>query len=161
MPSTYTPIATTTLGSSAATITLNSIPSTYTDLVMVFRGNNDAGANRAGYIRFNSDSGTNYSYTLVQGDGSSAGSGRDSNIAQSFFANVLGDNTMAIVQVMNYANTTTNKTFLSRGSSASTVAQAIVGLWRSTSAINTITLSLNASNYASGTTVTLYGVKSA
>lgn len=161
MPSTYTPIATTTLGSSAATITFSSIPSTYTDLVMIFRGNNDASANRAGYIRFNSDSGTNYSYTLVQGDGSSAGSGRDSNIAQSFFANVLGDNTTAITQVMNYANTTTNKTFLSRGSSSSTVVQAIVGLWRSTAAINTITLSLNASNYASGTTVTLYGVKSA
>lgn len=161
MASTYEPIATTTLGTSAATITFSSIPSTYTDLIMVFRGNNDAGANRAGYIRFNGDSGTNYSYTLVQGDGSSAGSGRDSSIAQSFFANVLGDNTTAITQIMNYNNTTTNKTFVSRGSSASAVVQAIVGLWRSTSAINSITLSLNASNYASGTIVTLYGIKAA
>lgn len=161
MPSTYEPVATTTLGTSAATITFSSIPNTYTDLIMVFRGNNDAGANRAGYIRFNGDSGTNYSYTLVQGDGSSVASGRDSNIAQSFFANVLGADTVAITQIMNYAKTTTFKTFLSRGNSASTVTQAIVGLWRSTSAINSITLSLNANNYASGTNVTLYGVKSA
>ena len=53
--STYTPIATTTLGS-AGTITFSSIPSTYTDLVIVLNGNGSrvAGTDDTG-LRLNSD----------------------------------------------------------------------------------------------------------
>ena len=39
--------------------------------------------------------------------------------------------------------------------------ETTVGLWRSTAAINTITLSANADTFAAGTTATLYGIKAA
>ena len=38
MPATYEPIASTTLGASAAAIEFTSIPGTYTDLVVVLQG---------------------------------------------------------------------------------------------------------------------------
>jgi len=55
MPKTYEPIATTTLGSNQTTITFSSIPSTYTDLVIV----SNMGTTTASYpfIRFNGDTG--------------------------------------------------------------------------------------------------------
>lgn len=161
MPKTYDPIQSHTLASNQATVTFTSISSNFTDLVIVFRGNNTSGGNRAGTIIFNSDTGANYSATFIQGDGSNATSSRESNLNTGYFANVLNDNTTAIVQIQNYSNTTTNKTFISRGSSPSTVVQARVGLWRSTSAITSITLGLNADTYAAGSTFTLYGIKAA
>lgn len=161
MPATYEPIATTTLSTSATDITFSAIPATYTDLVLVFRGNNTSAGNRAGYLQFNSDTGSNYSSTYIQGDGSSAASARASSATQALFGNVLNDDTTTIIQIQNYSNTTTYKTFLSRANSASTVVQAFVSLWRSTSAITSIKLYLNADNFASGTIATLYGIKAA
>jgi len=65
---------------------------------------------------------------------------------------------------MDYANTTTNKTVLIRYSTniaSSQSANARVGLWRSTSAINYIRLETNASPqvFETGSIFTLYGVK--
>lgn len=160
MAVTYENIATQTLGNAATTVTFSSIPSTYTDLILIIRGNNTSSGNRAGYIQFNGDTATNYSYTFIQGDGSSAASSRASSQAQAQFSNVLNDNTNSIIQVQNYSNTTTNKTFLARGNSPSTVVQAFVGLWRSTAAINSIAIFLNADQWASGSNFTLYGIKS-
>ena len=74
--STYTPIATTTLGSAATSYTFTSIPSTYTDLVLV--GNLSSSSNTNISIRIYSDSGTNYSNTYltgVNGTGASSASG--------------------------------------------------------------------------------------
>lgn len=158
---TYTLISSTTLNTATATVTFSSIPATYTDLVLVFRGNNTSSGNRAGYIRFNGDSGNNYSYTAIQGDGASANFSSTWNVAQGVFSNVLNDNTLAIINIQDYSNTTTNKSFISRGNSASTVVQAIVGLWNSTAAINSIVFSLNADSYASGSTFRLYGIEAA
>jgi len=75
--STYTPIATTTLGSSATSYTFTSIPSTYTDLVIVaqIKGDTTTYLN----LRFNGDTGSNYSRTTLSGNGSTASSERRSN----------------------------------------------------------------------------------
>jgi len=60
MPSTYTPIATNTLASVSTGVTFSSIPSTYTDLVLVINYRLDGtGTGAAGALRFNSDSGSN------------------------------------------------------------------------------------------------------
>jgi hypothetical protein len=62
---------------------------------------------------------------------------------------------------MNYSNATTYKTALAR-TSEDGVAAAYVGLWRSTSAITSITIDKGSSdNFASGSTFTLYGIKAA
>ena len=162
MPSTYTPIATQTLGSTVSSVTFSSIPSTYTDLVLVCSPLTTAGA--AVQIRFNSDTGTNYSRTFINGNGSSAGSQQASNLDQNSIS-YSGANTTpyaVITQFMNYSNTTTNKTYLSRSNSASDEVITYVGLWRSTAAISTILLFPSSSgSFTSGSTFTLYGIKAA
>lgn len=169
LPSTMTPIATTTLGSAAAAITFSSIPSTYTDLVLVC--NIASTSSNTLFIRFNGDTGTNYSATRLYGSGTAAGSDRDTNASYGLLTNyayptsTLG-NTTEIVSIMNYSNSTTYKTFLSRANAAGAGVDAIVGLWRATpAAINSISLSTNGfagtTTISSGSNVTLYGVKAA
>jgi hypothetical protein len=159
MPSTYTPIATTTLGSAASSVTFSSISGSYTDLVLV--------ANYTGSIsdqfiniQFNSDSGSNYSNTNLFGDGSSATSNRNSNataVRAAFYGSAQSN---FIANLMNYSNTTTNKTVVSRDNT-NTFVVSRVNLWRSTSAITSMVLAMSSGNIASGSTFTLYGVKSA
>lgn len=162
MPATYEPIATTTLGSAASTITFSSIPSTFTDLRIVMIGTAQSASFLAGLVRFNSDTGSNYSYTWMYGDGSAAGSGRASNQTTINLINWTSINSttpgLLTFDVLSYAGST-NKTILGTGSNdqnGSGSVERVVGLWRSTSAINTITLS-NA--FGTGFTATLYGIK--
>jgi hypothetical protein len=156
--STYTPIASQTLGSAAASVTFSSIPQGYTDLVIVQSSQTSAG----GYTRitFNSDTGSNYSNTQVYGSGTTAGTSRTSSLSYM----QTGYNTASvqvghIYQIMNYSNSTTYKTALTRWNDTSDTVGASVGLWRSTSAINSITLTQGSGNYNSGSTFSLYGIQ--
>lgn len=165
MPATYEPIATTTLGSAAATITFSSIASSWTDLRVVFVGTATAATGLR--AQFNSDTGTNYSRTSLLGDGSAVYSQRGTNIA--FISLGINDNlsttipTMRTMDIFSYAGST-NKTVLTNestdlnGSGASTVA---VQLWRNTGAITSISLNVSGTTIAAGSTATLYGIKNA
>jgi hypothetical protein len=164
MASTYTPIATTTLGSAASSYTFSSIPSTFTDLVLILNGYASTGDNLV--MRFNGDTGTNYSYTGVWGNGTSALSGRQSNGSSMILDYNSDFNSAAITpnrtQIMNYSNTTTYKTCLMRQDNTSRSAEAGVGLWRSTAAINQIQiLFTGATTMSAGFTLTLYGILAA
>jgi hypothetical protein len=167
MSVTYDSIASTTLTSSASTITFSSIPSTYTDLIIVFQCTASS-ANMNFDFRVGNgtvDSGTNYSGTYLVGAGS-ASSTRLSNqdtmrSGQNCFIRTSGDVFQCITQFMNYSNTTTNKTVIHRLANANqSVVETSVSLWRSTSAINIITLgSFGSATMAAGTTATLYGIR--
>lgn len=160
--STYTPIATTTLGSAASSVTFSSISGTYTDIVLVISGKYTASTDASPTIRFNSDSSTNYSVTGIDGNGSSASSFRLSNQTEALVGSMSGEQSVSIVQVMNYSNTTTYKTTISRGNNPSNRVRSYVNLWRSTSAINRIDIYTNDPNtYATGSTFTLYGIQAA
>jgi hypothetical protein len=160
MASTYEPIATTTLGSDTTTITFSSIAGTYTDLIIA--GNGIASSDAGISVRFNSDTGSNYSYTYIYGDGTSAVSGRDTNQGFASGGRLGVNGATSLFHIMNYANTSTYKTMLSRGSNAAVLTIAVVSLWRSTSAITTIALTRgNGGNFATGSTFTLYGIKAA
>lgn len=164
--STYSTIATTTLGSAQASYTFSSIPSTYTDLVCVISAAmTPNGADLA--IRFNGDTTTNYSDTILYGTGSAAGSYRESNTNRpllNFYggpSTTLG-NSVIIVNIFNYANTTTYKTSISRANNGNGGVDACVQMWRSTAAINSVTIvSANANNIATNSTLTLYGIAAA
>ena len=116
---TYEPISTTTLGSAVTSFNFNSIPSTYTDLRLVLV----ATANSTQiYPRFqvNSDTGTNYSFTRLRGDGTTASSA--ANTSQTAVG-ILWDGgatstrpSLGTVDLFSYAGST-NKTFLITGSS--------------------------------------------
>jgi hypothetical protein len=158
MPSTYEPIATQTLGSTASSVTFSSIPSTYTDLILVNNFTNTGIAYMI--LQFNSDTGSNYSCTSLSGNGTTPSSNTYSNEAYLNLTSSSG-NQMTIVQIQNYSNTTTFKTYLSRYGNASVETTAFVGMWRNTAAINSVTVKLNLNSFAIGTTFTLYGIKAA
>jgi hypothetical protein len=165
MAITYEPIATTTLGSAAASVTFSSISSAFTDLVLICNYATSLDATESVYIQFNGDTGTNYSSTDLVGDGSSAASYRTSNanyvrIGGRALGTSNSSNT-SIVNIMNYSNTTTNKTFLNRNGIPSLGTVATVGLYRSTSAITSILVAGNGQNLSTGSTFTLYGIASA
>ncbi len=157
---TYEPIATTTLGSATNTITFSSISGSYTDLILVVSGYMTAGGNN--YIRFNNDSGTNYSYTRLIGYSGGTLSDRFSN--QTQFEGTVGtsQSSTQIYHIMNYSNSTTFKTTMMRENNNSSAVAAQVILYRSTSAINRVDIIGAISNtFVAGSTFTLYGIAAA
>jgi len=167
---TYEAIATNTLASATSSVTFSSIPSTYTDLVLVLSDLKSGTSSNSICVRYNSDSGTNYSYTIITGTGSVAQSARGSNINHSFFGgyNIGVDPTypsVVVGHIMNYANTTTYKTGLSRYSidrpGFNGETQAIVNVWRSTAAITSVTVATFTGNWSIGSTFSLYGIAAA
>jgi hypothetical protein len=174
MASTYEPIAKTILTGSASSITLSSIPSTYTDLILIIRGV-AGGSVEADKLWLNNDTSALYSNTRLI-NGNSAGTGgspvsyRSSNANNISLQSVVGFSGgdyggYFIYQFQNYANTTTFKTFLARTnlqrSDGGSEVGAAVCLYRSTSAINQITFAGILANLAAGTSLELYGIKAA
>ena len=177
MASTYTPIATQTLGSDSNYITFSSIANTYTDLIVVVNGKSTTtGAASDCYVRLATgggsvDTGNNYSTTRVQGDGFNPFSSRTTNQSLAQAGGVpaatagANDRGANIFQFMNYANTSIYKTFITRGNSTASnqsygSASLDVSLWRNTGAITSIQFITNG-NFATGSTFTLYGIKAA
>jgi hypothetical protein len=165
MPATYEPIASTTLGSNAATVTFDNIPGTYTDLILVGRFGIQDGKLTEVYSRFNSDTGTNYSVTELWGNGSATGSTRASNSNLGAF--IGGSDATAtnvvLLHVFSYANTNVNKTTLSVSASPGRGVSRNVSLWRSTAAITRMDISRNfaANDIVAGSVWSLYGIKAA
>jgi len=163
--STYTPLSTQTLSASATSVTFTGIPQTYTDIVAVLNMKATSGSTSGVGMRFNNDSASNYSFTYLNGNGSTAVSARNSNqagisVGPTNFAITEAANTFSpsVVHIQNYANTTTNKTAISRGNNAANGVAATVGLWRNTAAINRIDFYMFAGNFDTGSTFTLYGI---
>ncbi len=163
MPDTSTEvaIATTTLGSAATSITFSSIPQTYTDLRLVLVGTTTVAD--AIFLRYNGDTGTNYSRTVLQGDGSTAASSRQTSENLIYLTRTNLDTTLPQlfeIDIFSYAGST-NKTCLvasSQDKNGSGVVVREVGLWRNTSAINEVSLNSFSSTFKVGTTATLYGI---
>ena len=167
MPSTYTPIASTILSSNASDVTFSSISGSYTDLVcVVFGASTTAGSSTNGLRwQINGDTGSNYSETALTGDGSTATSSRSTS-ATDIGAGTLTQTSAGyfatnIIHFMNYSNTTTYKTMLTRNGAASVATAANVSLWRSTSAISSIKFYRLTDQLKAGSTFTLYGIASA
>lgn len=156
---TYVALDTQVLTSSAASVTFSSIPQGYTDLIIVGNVTPTAGTETI-CLRFNGDTGANYSFTYLYGNGSAAASGRATNtsfaLAGLVSASEMGNFT---AHVMNYSNSSTYKTVLDRRNLAGLGAFADVSLWRSTSAITSLTLfPENSRIFQAGSTFTVYGI---
>lgn len=160
MTATYDCIATTTLGSDAASITFSNISGSYTDLVVVMNGRN-ASQNDNWRFTLNDDNGSTYSYTSLVGNGSTASSSRSPNANPMYIGGIsTGNIGTNIAHINNYSNTTTFKTVISRSGAADNNASAWVNMWRSTNAITKIKIDCGTGNLASGTSATIYGIKS-
>jgi hypothetical protein len=156
------------LNASAASVTFSNIPqSGYTDLKVVFSGRDGTALIYGdGVIRFNGDTGSNYSRIRLNGDGSGAGSasqtttyigGWNSNGANStantfcsfemYVPNYLSSNQKSVsIDCVVENNATTAYQFL------------IAGLWTGTAAINQVSIVNPSSSFVAGTTASLYGL---
>lgn len=165
---TYVPIATQTLGTAAATVTFSSIPGTYTDLVLVINARGTTVATSTSVYCTTNVTGTNYSSTWLVGNGSTAASSRYTTLAQCYLgyisaaSNPTGSFGTITAHFMNYSNTTTNKTIISRGNVVEAEVDAYVSLIRSMSALTSITLvEGGGNNFLAGSSFTLYGIAAA
>lgn len=162
---TYEAIATTTLGSSTATVTFSSIPSTYTDLVVSI-AITGLSVQETPKMYFNGDTSSLYSTTFLDGAGSVI-SNRTTNQG-SFYGigaynsgNPTGVSSI-LININNYSNTTTYKSMLARNAAATLSTTTTVGLYRSTSAVSSISFIVHGgATYSAGSTFSLYGIKAA
>ena len=154
---TYTPLATVTLGTAAASVTFSSIPATYRDLRIVIAGTTSGGVNTG--LRFNGDTGNNYTGLLMYGTGSSAASGTYGAGSFAYFGALWTTVGNTTVDIMDSSATDKHKTLISRYSTSANEVGAMAARWASTSAITSVTvLTASAATYSTGTTFSLYGV---
>lgn len=153
---TYDLLDSTTLSSSASSVTFSSIDQSYRDLIVVVSGTNATGAQT---LRFqaNGDTGSNYNSVRMDGNGSSASSlalSAQDNVQLAVFGTTQA---VAITHIMDYSATDKHKTLLARGDRADDRTRATAGRWASTSAITSITL-YGSNSYNFDATFSLYGV---
>lgn len=168
MASTYTPIATNTIsGNSTSSITFSSIPNTYTDLIIVSSVGSTDGVYSL-YAQFNNDTASNYTFTYLYSNGTSAISGRSSStvgVTSGFYVTPgTTINNINILNIMNYSSTSSYKTTIARSNTTTSPypgTETSSSLWRSTSAINTVRLFVQAGYFLAGSQFTLYGIKGA
>lgn len=170
MPSSRYLISSQTLGSSAASVTFSSIPATYTDLVLKWSARSDT-ATTSCILTFNSDTATNYSSTYVYGDGTNAVSGRDTSVAninELIYSNATGSTANTFTNMEMYLPSYTasqNKpisvaTVLEYNSASNPIVGAGAHLWRNSAAITSLTIGFsNSTNFVSGSSFYLYGLK--
>ena len=172
MANTYQLIASNTLSSAAASVTLSSIPGTYTDLLLRITTRVDRAIVGAHNCRLtvNGSSTSDYSQTNLAEFGVTINSTRASaeafittpSTANSSTANTFSSNEFYFP---NYAGST-SKTLsvfdvIENNSTANFESQISVkaGLRSNTAAITSITLDTNGYNYLSGSSFFLYGIK--
>lgn len=159
MTITYEQIATTTTSGSQTSVTFSSIPSTYTDLIVIISAS--VSSDNPVAIKLNNDTGSNYSATQVYASSGGASSYRETNQSTVNVMYLQSNPSTNILQINSYANSSTYKTIIARGGSNDLV-RAGSFLWRSTSAISTIQFSVGGGAYfANGSVLTIFGLAAA
>jgi len=163
---THIKIASQTLSSNTASVTFSNLPKNYTDLILQVNYSLTV-SNSSLFIRLNGDTGSNYSHVRVSSTGSAASSGRGNNANQArITADVTaqGSSTRQTItlNLMNYSNNTTYKTWLNRYNSEGGV-EAYTGLWRNTNPITSLEIKGfdGTAIIQSGSIFTLYGIEAA
>lgn len=165
IPGDFVSIATTTLGSNNSSVTLSSIPSTYTHLQLrVFTGSTTAASTIR--MQFNSDTAANYSSHYIIGNGTVAESAAQSSaswiLAQDYTGGGLTTSpAVLIIDILDYKDTNKYKTtrqLVGYDANGSGILGLGSGNWRSTSAITSITLSQATASLLSGSSFALYGI---
>lgn len=166
LPTSFESIATTTVGAGGtSSVTFSSIPSTYTHLQIRMMPLNSSGGAvdvTAQVGNGSVDTGTNYNWHYLAGFGSSAGAGAFTSTSNISVGNSFTSSGGSVVDILDYANTNKNKTVRTLTGYDSNSAGQITfysGLWRSTSAINIITLTPGSGNFSQYSHFALYGIK--
>lgn len=158
MPQTYDSIASTTLSSPSSSVTLSSIPSTFTDLVLIINAKSSSGDF---YPRMTLGSASLSRQYLIANAIGTAGA----NLSQDDY--IVGENLVYasgflatfVMHFMDYSNTTTFKPIIVRSNNPSRGTELLLCGCLSTSAINSIVI--YGGSFDTGTTFSLYGIKAA
>lgn len=157
-------IATVTVSTAVSSISFTSIPSTYRHLQLRANAAASAAANIS--IQFNGDTGTNYSYHFLEGNGatvSAGGSGGSTYIVGPVVTNTASSFTGMVIDVLDYKDTNKNTTLRSlsgadlNGSSNWLTFNS--GAWFNTAAINSISITVSGATFAANSHWALYGIK--
>ena len=161
-------IATSIIGAGgASSVTFSSIPSTYSHLQIRFMAT--AASTATGVLlQINSDTGTNYARHSLYGNGSSAAAtaatSTSSPYIQSYGADTTTTNpTVAVVDILDYANTNKYKTIrvlTGTDKNGSGAIEFNSMLWLNTNAITNLAV-YGTSNFAQYSHFALYGIKAA
>ena len=167
----YDAIGTAVVGAGGATdVTFSSIPQTYKHLQIrgISRDNRASTANSV-LIRVNGDTGSNYAFHRLIGDGSTPSASGLATQTEAYAyiepcasstSNIFGT---GIIDVLDYTNTNKTKVFRTFGSNDQNGSGFITlysGLWNNTSAISTIRLYPdNSASFVQYTQFDLYGIK--
>jgi hypothetical protein len=170
------PIASTTLGSATYRNVFSNISQTFTHLQLRIFGKWDStsSGNDLMFLQVGNntyDTGANYAYHRLSGDGSSASSAGVANASGAYgpyfpnsysgYANMYG---CAIIDILDYANINKNKTIRFLGGydvNGAGTTGLFSAFWNnSATAINQINVSGNSYNWAAGTRFDLYGINS-
>lgn len=171
--SSFESIATTTLGSTQSSITFTESGgawSGYKHLQIRLLARVDGSVTQNGTkLQFNSDTGTNYTYHTLYGNGSSAVAYGEANTNQNFMDKASGASAGAsmfgamVCDILDFRDTTKYKTTRTLGGTDQNGSGAIFlssGVWRNTNAITSITLSpFDGYSYVQYTHAALYGIK--
>lgn len=164
---------------SSSSITFSSIPSGYKHLQIRFTGKSTGTSSTSSancWVRFNSDTGTNYQYQTYTGNGATIstdrGSGKTEIIVSSIilssnaaFASMMGN---GIIDIVDYSDTNKYKVIKVLGGFDTNLTTGVVGrtlggggIWSSTSAITSIQLETSTGSWATSSQFALYGIKGA
>lgn len=161
MPATYESITTTTISGNPTNINITSIPTTYTDLKVIFVAN--ASTTDTLEMQFNSANNT-YSRTLFWGNGSAPATGRNSTQSRFSIGNIYnGDHLFVEFDILNYAGSTQKTLLYSYYNNRMGSGQAAkgVGLWNGTAAITTLNFfNTGGATFPSGK-ISVYGITKA
>ena len=168
----YESIATTVVGSGgASSVTFSSIPSTYQHLQLrAIARENSGGVTAINdlLVRFNSDSGANYRYHYLRGNGTAASAGTAGSQTYAWGLSVAGASTTAsvyaanVLDILDYTNTnkyTTTRSLAGADFNGSGILDFISNLWLNTAAITSITITTGGNNLAQYSSFALYGIK--
>lgn len=161
------PIAMVNVGSAgASTITFSSIPDTYKHLQIRATELNSA-ADDSIYIRFNGDTGSNYAWHQLYGNGSTAAAGGAGTQTRGYIGTGAASTSASytgtfVTDILDYVNTNKYKTVRSltggdANGSGFIKMQSV--LWQSTSAISSIVLALDNGSFNQYSQISLYGIK--
>jgi hypothetical protein len=153
---TYDLLASTTLTSSASSVTFSSIDQSYGDLIVVVEVNTGAGVGIVNF-KFNNDAVTEVEWVSMEGDGSSATSGAFGGVTH--FQGIITNSNTALhtLQLADYSATDKHTSGLYRGNS-SLVTRASALRWLSTSAVTRLDVASGTNQFQTGSTFNLYGV---
>jgi hypothetical protein len=157
MATALTALGTTTLSSTATSVTLT-FPSGYRDLQLIINGTTTSSTVDAIILQFNGDMGSNYSVVYATGDGTNATSSTQATTYLS--AGVMGTSqSVTIIDIMDYSQTDKHKSVIARGNTPGWGTRMIAGRWASTAAITSIVIKTEAGlTFSIGDSFSLYGI---